>query len=99
MVVQHNKIYSPVAWVFVFLTIKKEIEMIKVYTTNQCPYCNMVKKFLTMKGKEYEVINVEDDLEARQSLFKKTGAMTVPITQVGEKFIIGWNPAKLGALI
>jgi len=55
----------------------------------------MVKKFLLMKGKEFEVVNLEDNPEARQSLFEKTGAMTVPQTRIGDKIIVGWNPGAI----
>lgn len=73
--------------------------MITVFTTNTCAYCVMVKKFLTMKGKDYTIVNLEENPEMRQSLFEKTGQMTVPITQVGENYVVGWNPSKIGALI
>ena len=73
--------------------------MITVFTTNQCAYCVMVKKFLTMKGTEYKVVNIEDEPEIRKSLFKKTGSMTVPIIQKDEKYLVGWNPGKLAAFI
>ena len=73
--------------------------MITVFTTTQCAYCAMVKKFLDIKGKEYKVVNLEENPDLRQSLIEKTGAMTVPVTQIGEEYIIGWNPAKLGALL
>lgn len=73
--------------------------MIIVFTTKTCAYCQMVKKFLDMKGKEYKVVDLEENPEIRQSLLEKTGEMRVPITQVGEEYIVGWNPAKLGALL
>lgn len=69
--------------------------MITVFTTNTCAYCKMVKQYLTMRGKEFKVVNLDDDPEARQSLFEKTGAMTVPITQVDDRYIIGWNRQSL----
>lgn len=72
--------------------------MITVFTTKQCAYCGMVKKFLTMKGKDFKVVDLEDAPEIRQSLWEKTGAMTVPITNKGDKYIIGWQPAQLAAL-
>lgn len=72
--------------------------MITVFTTSTCAYCQMVKKFLTMKGKEYQVVNLDNEPEKRQELIEKTGAMTVPVTQVDDDYIIGWNPAKLAAL-
>lgn len=59
----------------------------------------MVKRFLSLKGKEYKEVNLDDDQELRQQLMNKTGVMTVPITQIGDEYIIGWNPSKLGALI
>lgn len=73
--------------------------MTTVFTTKTCAYCQMVKKFLDMKGKEYKVVDLEENPEIRQSLLEKTGEMRVPITQVGEEYIVGWNPAKLGALL
>lgn len=73
--------------------------MITVFTTSQCAYCAMVKKFLDLKGKEYKVINLDDNPEERDSLIEKTGARTVPVTQIDDQFIVGWNPAKLGAAL
>lgn len=72
--------------------------MITVFTTNQCAYCVMVKKYLTMKGKKFEVVNLDDNPEMRQTLIEKTGARTVPITQVDDQFIIGWNPGRLATI-
>lgn len=82
----------------IFYTKKGE-PMITVFTTSQCAYCAMVKKFLTAKGKEYRVINLDENPTERQSLFEKTGALTVPITQVDNEYVVGWNPSKLAALI
>lgn len=72
--------------------------MITVFTTNTCAYCKMVKQYLSMKGKEFSVVNLDDDPAMRQTLFEKTGAMTVPITQVDDQYIVGWNPAKLATI-
>lgn len=58
----------------------------------------MVKRFLTMKGKDFKVVNLDDDPTTRQRLFEKTGAMTVPITEKNDQFIIGWNPSRLATL-
>lgn len=73
--------------------------MITVFTTSTCAYCQMVKQYLTSKGKEFTVVNLDDDPKTREELKEKTGAQTVPITQIDDQYIIGWNPAKLGALI
>ena len=73
--------------------------MITVFTTNACAYCKMVKQYLTLKGKEFSVVNLDENPEVRQSLFEKTGAMTVPITQVDDQFIVGWNRARLAEVV
>lgn len=73
--------------------------MITVFTTNACAYCKMVKQFLTLKGKDYQEVNLNDNPEIRQELFEKTGAMTVPITQVDDQFIIGWNRQRLAEMM
>ena len=73
--------------------------MITVFTTNTCAYCQMLKQYLTVNGKEFNVVNLDENPEVRQSLIEKTGAFTVPITQVGDKYIVGFNRAKLAEVI
>lgn len=73
--------------------------MITVFTTSTCAYCKMVKQYLTLKGKEFSVVNLEEHPEKRQELFEKTGALTVPITQVNDDFIIGWNRQRFAEVL
>lgn len=81
---------------------------ITIYTTNTCAYCVMVKKWLTSKNLPYEEVNVEQNPDRVQEMYKISGQMAVPVTVVadpaegedGHKDVtIGWNPAKLGAAI
>lgn len=73
--------------------------MITIYTTNTCAYCVMVKKFLTMKGREYEVVNLDDNPERQAEALAISGALTVPVTTDGKSVVIGWNPGKLVSLL
>ena len=73
--------------------------MITVFTTTTCAYCKMVKQYLTLKGKEFTEVNLNENPEKHQELIEKTGALTVPITQVGDEFIIGWNRQRLAELV
>lgn len=73
--------------------------MITVFTTNTCAYCKMVKQFLTLKGREFTEVNLNDNPQKHQELIEKTGAMTVPITQVDDQYIIGWNRQRLEELV
>lgn len=49
----------------------------KLYTQNNCVYCEMMKKKLDGWGIEYEIINIFDDPEGK-SFLKEGGYKTVP---------------------
>jgi glutaredoxin 3 len=77
---------------------------ITIYTTNTCAYCPMVKKFLTMKGQEYQEVNLDENPDRRQEAIEVSGAMTVPVTVVengdGLKNVtVGYNPAQLASAL
>ncbi len=74
---------------------------ITVFTTNTCSYCVMVKRYLDMKGKSYDVVNLDEHPERNQeALAVSGGALTVPITVVtkmdeSREVVVGYNLAKL----
>lgn len=55
----------------------------------------MVKKYLTLKNVEYQEVDVSEDANVRDTLFKLTGMTTVPVTTRGEDFVVGFKPALL----
>jgi len=73
--------------------------MITVYTTKTCSYCPMVKKYLTLKNVDYNTVDVTEDPQMREQLFKKTGMMSVPVTTSENSFVVGFKPAELAKLI
>lgn len=77
---------------------------ITIYTTNNCAYCGMVKKFLTMKGQNYDEVNIEEDPTRQREAMEASGALTVPVTvitkQDGSKDVtVGFNAGKLASAI
>lgn len=73
--------------------------MIKVYTTDSCPWCDKAKKFLQSQNLEYTELNVQDDMEARDEMIKKSRQMGVPVLDIDGNIIIGFDkPAILKAL-
>ena len=73
--------------------------MIKVYTTDSCPWCDKAKNFLKSKNLEYTELNVQDDMEAREEMIKKSRQMGVPVLDINDNIIIGFDkPAILKAL-
>lgn len=73
--------------------------MVTVYTTSTCAFCPMVKKFLTLKKVNFDVVDVSENPEKRQELMDKTGMFTVPVTTDGDDFVVGWNPGLLAKFI
>lgn len=72
--------------------------MIQIYTTNTCAYCKMVKQFLTAKGKEFEVIDLDKNPERQAEALALSGVLSVPITTDGNAVVVGWNPSQLMGL-
>lgn len=73
--------------------------MIKVYTTNTCPWCVKVKNYLKSENIDFEELNVQDDMMAREEMVKKSNQMGVPVLDINNNIIIGFDkPAILQAL-
>ena len=53
------------------------LNLVRLYTQNNCPYCVIMKDKLDSWGMKYEVINVSENLEAKLFL-KDHGHRTVP---------------------
>ncbi|MDY6011446.1 glutaredoxin family protein [Clostridium sp.] len=65
--------------------------MIKVYTTHSCPWCVKAKDYLTKKGVEFTALNVQDDMEARDEMLKKSKQMGVPVLDINGTIIVGFD--------
>ncbi len=72
---------------------------IEVYSTPTCPYCDKVKKFLDKNNIDYEDYNVAQNTEKAKEMVQKTGQKGVPVTQIGEETVIGYNKKKLKELL
>jgi len=73
--------------------------MIKVYSTNTCPWCDKVKNYLKSENIEFQELNVQDDMEAREEMIKKSKQIGVPVLDIDNNIIIGFDkPAILKAL-
>lgn len=68
---------------------------VKVYSTKTCPWCVKVKEYLDSLKVAYENVDVSADREAAMELVKKTKQMGVPVTQIGDRFIVGYDPSTL----
>lgn len=66
-----------------------------VYTSDTCPYCDMLKRFLDQQGIAYEERNISRNHEYVHDLIQM-GFNGVPITVVdGEEAIVGYDPNSI----
>lgn len=68
---------------------------VTVYSTPTCPYCKLAKKFLTEHDVKFTDIDVSEDGVKAQEMIKKTGQMGVPVVEIGDEIIIGYDEKKL----
>ena len=70
-----------------------------VYSTPTCPYCVMVKKFLKDNNVDFEEINVAADKEKAQYMVEKSGQMGVPVVEIDDQMVIGFDKEKLKEIL
>jgi GrxC family glutaredoxin len=65
---------------------------VKIYTMDNCPYCDRAKALLNGRGIPFEEIKLaDDDEEAWEALIKRSGMQTVPQIFVGDELIGGYT--------
>lgn len=69
-----------------------------VYSTENCPYCRMVKAYLDRHGVEYMAIDVGKDREAAKKMVEISGQYGVPVTTVDDEIIIGFDAQRLNEI-
>lgn len=73
--------------------------MIKVYSTDDCPWCVKVKRYLTSKGAEIEEINVTGNEQLRAELIEKSKQTGVPVIDIDGTIIIGFDKKAIDKAI
>ena len=72
---------------------------VTIYTTPTCVYCGMAKSFFKDHNISYEEKDVAKDEEARNSMIEKSGQMGVPVIEVDDKIIVGFDKQGLSELL
>ncbi len=70
-----------------------------VYSTPTCPYCKMVKEYLSQKGIAYTEHDLSKDYDKAREMVQKTGQMGVPVVIINDNAVIGFNRAKIDELL
>lgn len=70
-----------------------------IYSTPRCVYCNMAKEFFKANNVPFENVDVSTDATRRQEMIDKSGQMGVPVIQIDNDLIIGFNKPKVAQLL
>ncbi|MDV4152253.1 glutaredoxin family protein [Clostridium sp. AL.422] len=65
--------------------------MVKVYSTNSCPWCVKAKNYLQSVGVAFEELNVQEDMVARDEMINKSKQMGVPVLDIDGTVIVGFD--------
>ena len=68
---------------------------VTVYSASWCAFCHMAKQYLASKKVEFTDVDVEKDPSAAQDLVKKTGQAGIPVIEIGDETIIGFDRPKI----
>ncbi len=64
-------------------------ELVVMYATSWCPYCERVRALLTGKGVSFQEIDIEAQPGQRADMIRRCGQYTVPQIFIGERHVGG----------
>lgn len=59
----------------------------------------MAKDYFAENGVEYTEYNVAEDAQKRAEMVERTGQMGVPVIEIGDEIVVGFNEAKIKELL
>jgi len=71
---------------------------VRIFVTQQCPYCKKAKAFLRQRGTPFEELDVEASGSAKAE-YNHLGGQGVPVILVGKQRMDGFDPAGLESLL
>lgn len=72
---------------------------VTIYSTPTCHFCHMAKEFFKEHNVSYTEHDVAADVEKRKEMMEKTGQLGVPVIQVGDDLMVGFDQAHLSSLL
>ncbi len=72
---------------------------VTIYSTPTCVYCKMAKEFFTKNGVQYEEMNVQSDLKAREDMVAKSHQLGVPVIDIDGNIVVGFDQKNLETLL
>lgn len=65
---------------------------VTVFSTASCPWCVKTKEHLDALSVRYESIDIGEDREGAREVIEQTHQRGVPVTRIGDTYIVGFDP-------
>jgi len=75
------------------------MQNIKIYSTPTCPYCKMVKQYLSSRNINYTDFDVSNNETILDEMVKISGQMGVPVIVIDNEVIVGFDKSRLEAIL
>ena len=72
---------------------------VRVFSAQVCPYCVALKQFLKEHDVEFEEVDVSQDRNALEEMIRKSGQMGVPVVEVNNQIVVGFDREKISKLL
>jgi glutaredoxin 3 len=66
-----------------------------LYATQTCPYCHMARDYLKGLSVDFQEKDVGEDEAAAREMMDKSGQMGVPVIEVGDLVLVGFDRGAL----
>jgi glutaredoxin 3 len=72
---------------------------VMIYSTPTCVYCKMAKEFFKKNNVAYEEFDVASDAKAREDMVNKSHQLGVPVIDIDDNIVIGFDQKTLEGLL
>lgn len=72
---------------------------VKVYSTTWCGFCKQAKSYFDSIKVSYTDVDVEADPKEAEEMVNKSHQMGVPVIEIGEEVIVGYDRPKIDAAL
>jgi len=72
---------------------------VRIFITPFCPYCVTLKEFFKKNKVAFEEIDVLKNEKDKEEMVRKSGALTVPVVEIDNEIVIGFDKEKISKLL
>jgi len=78
---------------------EKPRKRVRIFSTPGCPYCFTLKEFFKEHQIDFEDIDVSKDKKAMDEMTEKSGRLEVPVVEIGNEIVAGFDKEKISKLL